>query len=159
MIPIEQVIKDAPHGDCLRAAVCSLLDVKDHEAQPNFGALDEWERNHEGEWCVGHDEEQERWWTTLHAWAADRGFVFVQLEAMGDENAKQQWGWFPQDEDLAIAVVPSRRGDWRHCVVANAVEGKVVHDPAGIDDPHSRTGEFLMSDEIIEWLVFFRRLL
>lgn len=104
-------------GDCLRAAVASLLgmDITDvpHFVSFSDGADDEDPRRH-------------AWWWSMVGWA-------VLLEPSFDVVQVDPTTWpDPDDEDdplggCYLLTGPSPRGDWNHTVVARA--GEIVWDP------------------------------
>lgn len=90
-------------GDCVRAAVASLLD-REPTSVPHF---------------IAGDFDGRVWWYALKGWAADNGWNVTRR------------GLLPRQENVplpefGIACGPSERGV-SHAVVA--VDGKVVWDP------------------------------
>lgn len=91
-------------GDCVRAAVASLLD-REPTSVPHF--------------IAGSDIDSRVWWYALKGWAADNGWAVTRT------------GLLPRQENVplpkfGIACGPSERGV-SHAVVA--VDGQVVWDP------------------------------
>lgn len=90
-------------GDCLRAAVASLLDRQDTSV-PHF---------------IAGEIDGRVWWYALKGWAADNGWTVSRR------------GLLPRQENVplpkfGIACGPSERGH-SHAVVA--VDGQIVWDP------------------------------
>lgn len=108
-------------GDCLRACVASMLDVRDMTSIPNFAA-------------VGDDHDW-GWWIALRTWARKHQGDFA--------SARVQWpiAYIGEHHRTVIATGPSPRGDWPHCVLVNTETGELVHDPhpshAGLAGPIS----------------------
>ncbi len=128
MTPVDQTIVDDKRGDCLRACVCSLLDLP-IEAVPNFAEID--------------------FFTGLDTWLAERRLRFIRFsipiegyrnEKIGDElSHKCLWFGYAGQEgnpDYMLVWGQSPRNDTngrprQHIVVAQA-DGygvKIAHDP------------------------------
>lgn len=88
-------------GDCVRAAVASLLD-REPTSVPHF--------------IVGSDMDSRVWWYALKGWAVDNGWR-VDRRAVDTDDALPDFG---------LAIGQSSRGV-SHAVVA--VDGKVAWDP------------------------------
>jgi hypothetical protein len=114
--PCFQRIFEPGRGDCLTAAVASLLDLP-YEQVPCWMA-DAFDRGRAHEW---HQD--------LNRWMATQGFLYVRLE-----TCHLSWPWLPGA--LCIASMPSQRyPEVLHACVGTWVqEGpgvrfQVLHDP------------------------------
>lgn len=122
-------------GDCVSAAVASLLDREPHQV-PHF--------------IAGSDIDSRVWWYALKGWAATNGWTVTRR------------GLLPRQENVplpafGIACGPSERGV-SHAVVA--VDGEIVWDPhpsrAGIlrvkevieFEPATKAGTFAWGESI-----------
>lgn len=102
----QQYLADDPTGvpgDCVRAAVASLLDREPHQV-PHF---------------IAGDFDGRVWWYALKGWAATNGWAVTRR------------GLLPRQENVplptfGLACGPSERGH-SHAVVA--VDGEIVWDP------------------------------
>jgi hypothetical protein len=128
MKPVDQTVVADKKGDCLRACVCSLLELP-IDAAPNFAELD---------FFVG-----------LDAWLAERGLRFIRFSIPDDGYRNEKYGcdlshesvWFGYagqegnpDYMLAWGQSPRNNAEGmprQHIIVAQA-DGygvKVAHDP------------------------------
>lgn len=101
-------------GDCWRTAIACLVEVPRDDV-PHF--------IHE---YAGDDEMSTEWWTQSVAFveAAVPGWTLVCL---APEFPIYQ---HPDDAPRRVIVTgQSPRGDWLHCVIADAATGELVHDP------------------------------
>lgn len=112
MIPHKQQIRADPArgdghdaqgrpGDCWKACVASILDVKDYDSVPHFVALEDW-------WGETHRYIWETTGKSLRKWR--------------DPNH------IPDGIEYFIGTGPSPRGDFYHAVIVDR-EGNLVHDP------------------------------
>lgn len=120
MRPVIQTIVDDGKGDCLRACICSLLDLSIDDV-PNFAEMG--------------------FFQGLDTWLASRGLRFIrfQLPEHGEFEQKTIWfGYAGQEGNpeymLAWGKSPRTRADGthrQHIVVAqaNGYGIKIVHDP------------------------------
>jgi len=90
-------------GDCLRAAVASLMELP-LEAVPHFVSLP-----------------SEQWWDAIEAFFRDRGLLIVWQPLGGNVG-----GWLPLGIDMMVTG-KSPRGDWNHVVIMR--DWTLVHDP------------------------------
>jgi len=111
--------RDGNAGDCLRAAVASILDIVDPTSVPNFAD-------------AGGDY---RWWRMLREWARSLGLDVVSV---APEFPVRYEG---NHIAYAIGSGPSPRGPWPHSVVVDIETGEIVWDPhpsrAGLNGPIS----------------------
>ncbi len=120
MKPVDQTIVEDKIGDCLRASVCSLLELPIKEA-PNFATLG--------------------FFDGLDAWLARRGqrFIRFSITPREDFNHKNIWFGYPGQEGnpehmLAWGSSPRNNAEGKprqHIVVvqANGYGVKLAHDP------------------------------
>ena len=118
MIPTYQTIVDDGKGDCLRACVCSLLELST-DWVPNFAEMG--------------------FFTGLDTWLANLGKRFVRFSAPRDFDHRTIWfGYAGQEGNpeymLSWGQSPRCRADGRpreHIVVVqpNGYGIKLVHDP------------------------------
>ncbi len=99
MKPIYQTIFGGKEGNCMQAAIASILEIP-LENVPHF-------------MLYAEDE----WWNRFEEWAGQFGLQPIGIDPGGD--------WKPRGWHLIIGGSP--RGEFDHCVVGYA--GKPVHDP------------------------------
>jgi len=97
--PVHQTILGAPHGNCMQAAVASILELSLDEV-PNFATYGD------------------MWVEALDEFLAAYGLQSVRIDIADD-------GWTPAGWHLIDG--PSPRGPFWHTLVA--YQGKPVHDP------------------------------
>lgn len=111
MIPVYGKIDPGPHGDCVRACVASILEMKSadvphfyHDADPTSG------RNRIREFLalLGYAP----FWTTFNGSES----IETLLETMGVVN------------ENAYYILFASNGDGNHAVVCRG--GEIVHDPS-----------------------------
>ena len=110
MTPVDQIAPHQDHGDCLRASVASLFDLR-IEQVPNFMLF-----------------EGDQWWHVCYAFIWALGYEF-------DESQHPKEAVPLADEAVngyTLASVPSRNYENRFHSVVIDLEGNVAHDP----DPH-----------------------
>jgi hypothetical protein len=120
MIPVRQTIVEDGKGDCLRACVCSLLELRIEDV-PNFAE------------CGFFDG--------LDTWLDERGLRFIRFSIPESGDFDQRCIWFGSagyqgnpDHMLAWGQSPRNRADGRprqHIVVAkaNGYGVRMAHDP------------------------------
>lgn len=118
MIPIQQTIVDDGKGDCLRACICSLLELPVEDV-PNFAELG--------------------FFTGLDIWLAEREHRFTRFSVPRDFEHRSIWFGYPLQEGnpeymLSWGQSPRNRDDGRpreHIVVVqpNGYGVKLAHDP------------------------------
>ena len=111
MIPVNQTIFTAPGGNCFQACIASILELKLEDVPHVFKDSN-----------IGDNWKQEEW---------------SQVCWFADENGYRAFWIDPEEKDLMeklvnsdlyyIAMGPSRRGNWGHCVVMH--KGEYIHDP------------------------------
>lgn len=119
MTPHDQLVlhdPDDPHrmGDCLRAAVASLLDL-DPADVPHFVQ--------EGYHAGDTDNDGTAWYDLLRGFLRSRGYDILWPVA-DDADEYRRWSAL----DHCIVTGPSPRGPFSHSVVGR-LDGTVVHDP------------------------------
>jgi hypothetical protein len=120
---------DGTPGDCLRAAVASLLDLDLFEV-PHFGLYGP------------------SWWQTMRRWARRTlGQDFAALRPHGGSVAYALPDYDNPDwSGLMIGNGPSPRGPWRHVVIVDR-QLALVHDPHPSDRGLTRVDEvFVVCD-------------
>jgi hypothetical protein len=113
---VDQAIVDDDKGDCLRACVCSLLDLNTEDV-PNFAEMD---------FFVGLDK-----------WLTQRGMQFIRFSVAGLAEFRHTHLYFDNDCDTLMLVwgkSPRLRADGEHrqhiVIVRPRVYGvELVHDP------------------------------
>lgn len=117
MIPVMQTIDKIPSGDCFRACVAAILEMKIDDV-PHF--------------CEGGDHEG-KWFVAFRTWLFNRGMCVVTYKWGGDAPPQAMHGY-------CLVSVPSRHPDaqkgWLHSVVGRSELGNdgqlhlhIVHDP------------------------------
>jgi hypothetical protein len=111
MIQVNQTIVDRGRGDCLRAAVASLLDLEILQV-PHFILF------------------KDGWWNVFYHFLESIGY---ELHGTGyPKSHKSAVADYPNVNGYVIATVPSKEfaefKDVTHAVVMS-VDGLVVHDP------------------------------
>lgn len=103
---------DGLPGNCIQAAVASLLDLE----------LDQ----------VPHFAVYVDWFAAMRRWARDRGGDFTYFPMPVPEQYCAAWesvaSWGREHQAFVILSGPSPRGPFWHVVVGN-VDLEVVHDP------------------------------
>lgn len=112
MKPQHQTIFAPPLGNCMQACIATLMD-RDIDTVPNFM-----------EWYAEDDTE---WWPRYMNWVAEQGYFVCEFPGRCIEDAPYSMG-MPVDAAIMVTV-KSPRGDWAHCVIANARLTKVLWDP------------------------------
>lgn len=110
MTPVDQSCTDGVHGDCLSAAVASILDLP-LEQVPAFVS----DHVTHG----GDTNAEEHWWTRLIGWLRNKGHWFAQFDA-ADETT------WPEVGEHYLVFGHTIRGTY-HAVVY--VDGHLAHDP------------------------------
>lgn len=106
MKPVDQTVFDFVRGDCLRACICSILELP-IEAVPNT-----------------YNDAGTQWLPALSELLAPLGWAFVDLPA-------DPWPWMPDGVHFVMAGPSPRDPSKLHAVVGATRDGHVViaHDP------------------------------
>ena len=144
MTPQKQLFRHDPaadvYGDCDRAAVASLLDMR-AERVPHW---------YNGIWDGSDDADIEKAHERRRRWLAGRGIRLIQL-ALTSPDLEQLLGSISKtNPDAYFLLVGESANGTGHTVVCH--EGAIVHDPhpddPGIVGPEPRSGcywvEFLV---------------
>lgn len=105
MKPVHQTILKPPYGNCLQAAVASILEL-DLQDVPNFARFMDFE-----------NPDNHSWWNFYETWLSQ--YSLQPLGVLIDD------GWKPRGWHLIIGDSP--RGDYEHAIVGYDCEPK--HDP------------------------------
>lgn len=105
---------DGQIGDCLRAAVASVLGWEKMDDVPHFATY--------GFGCADDDETRHGWWWALIGWCASLDPPCEVREVKVD-----CWSDFLPPDIAYILSGPSPRGPWNHVVVA--ANGEMIWDP------------------------------
>jgi hypothetical protein len=122
--PVDQTRFGYGEGNCLMAAVCSILEIPLEEPRGMFEAMREKDTRTEEQIEAGVDP---RWWRALWQFCTERGWLCYYLSL--PDNRPEEWapkGWAVQCGTGPRGRLPDGRAGG-HCVVA--LDGVIVHDP------------------------------
>lgn len=97
---------DGTPGDCFRTCLAMLTDA-DYEEVP-------------------HAVQYLSWYSVARRFVRER-FPGADLQCFEWDGSFDLYG--DGAGRMVIATGPSPRGDFKHCVIANAATGEIVHDP------------------------------
>lgn len=143
MIEVEQTICVPPKGDCLRACVASIFELPIDQV-PNFIEASNFKKAADGEW---HGDPTNGWWDALVSWSQDRGYTVLDVPYLHGVTV----GPYNGEPVPVIAVVPSPRGCYNHCIIACIVTGEILWDPFPKD---KMTG--VIPEDTAWWKMFVR---
>jgi hypothetical protein len=110
MTPVDQLTVDRTHGDCLSAALASIIDMP-LEDVPTF--VSDHATND------GDNDAEWHWWRRLIVWLRDHGYTLAPF----DEADESSW---PEVGEHYLALGHTNRGTYHAVVYADA---HLVHDP------------------------------
>lgn len=114
MIPVYQTIFEPPLGDCWRACVASIMELR-LEGVPNFA-----------EWYVGAEAADVSPFRRYLSWCAERGWLVIYWDlSKPPANIDIM---LPSTMEVMVTV-KSPSGPWNHCVVSDFQRTRIIHDP------------------------------
>jgi len=139
MKPVDQTRFGYGEGNCLMAAVCSILEIPLEEPENFRDILREKDERTEEQIQAGIDP---HWWRVLWQFCAERGWLCYYLSLPDDrEDEVAPRGYAVQCGTGPRGVLPDGRAGGR-CVVA--LDGMMVHDPHPSRDGLVRVDSYLI---------------